>query len=216
MEGFEGQETLYENKNYGESKGIYDNCKKKVSDGSQKVFSQTEETKVINKKLSSKEVKFIITSERKEEKVQKKRSPKKPKILFKVIKIEEKTQINFIKAENKRKRSKTSNKPKSRLVLFKVEKKKGKKKKLKEKNDINNIGLTTEAALSEIFDNAGLLNEENDYFDLYPDDILREEDLDILAGIRSNHQRNEPRPERRGLNLGTETKPFTVILKEIK
>ena len=216
MEGSEGEQfALYENqKNCGESKGIYDNCKKKFSKGSQKAFSQTEETKVINKKLSSKKVEFIITSE---EKAKKKRSLKKPKILFKVIKIEEKTQVNFIKSENKRKRSKTPNKPKSRLVLFKVEKKKEikkeKRKKLKDKNDISNTGLTSEAPPNEPSDNTNLLNIGSEIFDLYPDDRLREEDLNILAGISSNY---ESRPERRGLNLEPETKPYTVILKEIK
>lgn len=214
---FQGeQEALYENqKNSGEPKKIYDNCKENVSNGSQKAFSQTEETKVLNKKLSSKKVEFIITSG---EKAKKKGSPKKPKILFKVIKIEEKTQVNFIKAENKRKRSKTPNKPKSRLVLFKIDKikeiKKEKRKKLKDKNDISNTGLTTEAPPSEIFDNTNLLNIGSEIFDLLQDDILREEDLDILAGISSNHQIDESRPERRGLNLEPETKPFTVILKE--
>ena len=215
---FQGQDALYENqKNSGESKKIYDNCKEKVSNGSQKAFSQTEETKVINKKLSSKKVEFIITSE---EKAKKKRSPKKPKILFKVIKIEEKTQVNFIKSENKRKRSKTPNKPKSRLVLFKVEKKKEikkeKRKKLKDKNDISNTSLTTEAPPSEPSDNTNLLNIGSEIFDLLQDDILREEVLDILAGISSNHQRDETRPEIPGLNLEPETKPFTIILKKIK
>lgn len=220
--GFQGEQyALYENqKNYGEPKKIYDNCKKKVSNASQKAFSQTEETKVINKKLSSKKVEFIITSEKKEEKTKKKRSPKKHKKIFKVINKKEKTEFNFIKLENKRKRSKTPNKPKTRLMLFKVDKikeiKKEKRNKFKEKNDMTNTGLTTEVPPSEIYDNTNLLNEETDYLDLYPDDKIEKEDLDFLAEINSNHKRDEPRPVRLGLYLGPETKPFTVILKKNK
>ena len=226
--GFQSEQfALYENqKNSGESKQIYNNCKKNISIVSQKAFSQSEETKVINKKHSSKNVKFIITAVKNEEKARKKRSPKKPKNITKIKNKKEKTQFTFIKAENKRlrqKSSKTPKKPKSKLMLFKVDKiqeiKKKKRNKFKDKNNITNTGLTIDDSPNEIFENINLLNEESNFSDLYSDEKIGKEDCTILSKILSNHQRHEPRfnrPERPGFELEPPTKAFTIKLKEIK